>query len=142
MKKVISVILLLGCIGGALYASRAWTEHRPLDERVAQFNEEADRLIQGLQQYREFAGSYPNGNNIALAKALQGQGEKKIVILAVRKSSINDKGEIVDPWGTPLRFYFSDNEILIRSAGPNKVWQDSAVPLGDDLYRSTPKDNK
>ena len=48
--------------------------------------------------------------------------------------------EIVDPWGTPLMFYFSHNEVLIRSAGPNRIWEDSATPTADDLYRSTGKE--
>ena len=47
----------------------------------------------------------------------------------------NAKGEIVDPWGTPMQFYFSHNEVLIRSAGPNKVWEDNAISTADDLYR-------
>jgi hypothetical protein len=46
---------------------------------------------------------------------------------------------IVDPWGTPLQFYFSDTEVLIRSAGPSRVWEDTAVPFGDDLHRTAPK---
>jgi hypothetical protein len=52
---------------------------------------------------------------------------------------MNEKGEILDPWGTPVQFYFSSNEVMVRSAGPNKVWEDSAVPLADDLYRCAPK---
>ena len=61
--------------------------------------------------------------------------------LAVRRSDLNDKGEIVDPWGTPFQFYFSHNEVLIRSAGPNKVWEDSAV-ASDDLFRCASKDKQ
>jgi len=60
----------------------------------------------------------------------------------VRRSELNDKGEIVDPWGTPLQFYFSHNEVLIRSAGPNKVWEDSATANADDLYRCAGKEKK
>jgi hypothetical protein len=37
-------------------------------------------------------------------------------------------------------FYFSHNEVLIRSAGPNRVWEDSATATADDLYRSTGKE--
>ena len=96
-----------------------------IDPKILKFNTDADNLILGLQQYREFVGSYPTGNNVTIAKALLGRTEKKVLILAVRKSDMNDKGEILDPWGTPLRFYFSDNEVMIRSAGPNKVWEDS-----------------
>jgi hypothetical protein len=89
-------------------------------------------------------GSYPSGNNAAVTKTLlgQGQGEKKVLILAVRRSELNDKGEIVDPWGMPLQFYFSHNEVLIRSAGPNKVFEDSAIAGADDLYRCAGKDVK
>ena len=70
------------------------------------------------------------GNNIQITKALLGQTDKKVLILAVRHANINDKGEILDPWRTPLQFYFSANEVLIRSAGPMavssmlvKLWQ-------------------
>ena len=137
MKKVLAVVIIVLGVGGVLWVARAWTPWRA-DSKILKFNAEADNLILGLQQYREFVGSYPTGNNLTIAKALLGRGEKKVLILAVRKSDINDKGEILDSWGTPLRFYFSDNEVMIRSAGPNKVWEDSNVPTADDLYRTAP----
>jgi len=140
MKNVIAVALIvLGVlgVGGVLWVAQGWTPRR-VDEKVVKFNSDADNLILGIQQYREFVGTYPTGNNAAIAKALLGRTEKKVLILAVRKSDMNDKGEILDPWGTPLRFYFAENEVMIRSAGPNKVWEDSAIPTADDLYRSAP----
>jgi len=138
MKKTLVVIVLLVVVSGVLWVAKGWTIHR-LDPKVARFNEDSENLILGIQQYKEFVGSYPEGNNIHIAKALLGQTDKKVLILAVRRSDLNDKGEILDPWGTPLQFYFSQNEVLIRSAGPNKLWEDSAVPFADDLYRSSPK---
>ena len=139
MKKVILIILIVTGVGGVLWMAKAWTLHR-LDEKVAKFNADADTLIMGIQQYKEFVGSYPAGNNIAIAKALLGQTEKKVLILAVRRADLNDKGEILDPWGTPLQFYFSYNEVMIRSAGPNKIFEDSSVLLADDLYRCALKE--
>jgi hypothetical protein len=68
-----------------------------------------------------------------------GQSQKKVLILSVRRADMNDKGEMLDPWGSPLQFYFSDNEVLIRSAGPNKAWQDDALE-SDDLYRCAGKE--
>ena len=137
MKRALAIILIVLGIGGVLWVAGAWTLHR-IDPKILKFNMDADNLILGLQQYREFVGSYPTGNNVTIAKALLGRSEKKVLILAVRKSDMNDKGEILDPWGTPLRFYFSDNEVMIRSAGPNKVWEDSNVQTADDLYRTAP----
>jgi hypothetical protein len=79
---------------------------------------------------------------VQITKALLGQSEKKVLILAVRRADLNDKGEMLDPWGTPLQFYFSHNEVMIRSAGPNKAWQDSASPDADDLYRCAGKEKQ
>jgi hypothetical protein len=141
MKKVITFLLIMVGVAGVLWVAKGWTPRR-LDPKAAKFNADAENLILGLQQYREFTGSYPTGNNIAIAKALLGQTEKKVLILAVRRAEMNDKGEILDPWGTPLQFYFSSNEVLIRSAGPNKAWEDSAVSSADDLYRCAGIDRK
>jgi hypothetical protein len=135
MKKALTILLILAGVGGVMWMSKGWTvKHQ--DDKVTKFNTDADTLIGGIQQYKEFVGSYPTGNNVAITKALLGRSDKKVLILSIRKADINDKGEIVDPWGTPLQFYFSFNEVLIRSAGPNKVFEDSLVPTADDLYRS------
>lgn len=139
MKKALTLVLIVLFTGCAIWAAKGWSFKR-LDSKVAKFNLDADNLIQGIQQYKEFVGTYPSGDNISIAKALLGQTDKRVLILAVRKSDLNNKGEILDPWGTPLQFYFSHNEVMIRSAGPNKVWQDSAVQFADDLYRCAPKD--
>ena len=136
MKRIIAIIAVVLAVAGVLWVAKAWTPR--VDQKLLKFHTDADNLILGLQQYREFIGSYPSGNNITVAKALLGRTDKKVLILAVRnKSDINDKGEIMDPWRTPFRFYFAENEVMIRSAGPNKVWEDSDVPTADDLYRST-----
>ena len=137
MKKALAIVIIILGVTSVLCVAKAWTPRR-VDPKILKFNVDADNLILGLQQYREFVGSYPSGNNVTIAKALLGRSEKKVLILAVRKSDMNDKGEILDPWGTPVRFYFSDNEVMIRSAGPNKAWEDSNVATADDLYRTAP----
>ena len=141
MKRFLTVVLIAIGVCGVLWVAKGWTLRRA-DAKVGKFNADCDNLILGLQQYKEFVGTYPSGNNAAITKALLGQTEKKVLILAVRRSDLNDKGEIVDPWGTPYQFYFSHNEVLIRSAGPNKVWEDSAFPSTDDLYRCASKDKQ
>src|SRR5579859_6182968 len=144
MKRLITIALIvLGVlgVGGVLWVAKGWTLKRA-DEKVGKFNADCDNLILGIQQYKEFVGVYPTGNNAAITKALLGQTEKKVLILAVRRSDVNDKGEIVDPWGTPLQFYFSHNEVLIRSAGPNKAFEDSAIATSDDLFRCAGKDKQ
>src|SRR3974390_3411002 len=106
MKKALTAVLILVGVAGVFWVAKGWTLKRP-DEKIAKFNSDCDNLILGIQQYREFVGPYPTGNNAAITKALLGRTEKKVLILTVRRSDINDKGEIVDPWGTPYQFYFS-----------------------------------
>ena len=134
MKRILTIALVVIGVSGVLWMAKGWTLRKG-DDKIAKFNADCDNLILGIQQYREFVGSYPGGNNAAIAKALLGQTEKKVLILAVRRSDMNDKGEMLDPWRTPLQFYFSHNEVMIRSAGPNKVLEGSATRSADELYR-------
>jgi len=139
MKRILTFALIMVGVAGVLWVAKGWTLKRT-DEKVAKFNSDCDNLIMGIQQYREFVGTYPMGNNAAIVRSLLGQTDKKVLILAVRRTDLNDKGEIVDPWRTPLQFYFSHNEVLIRSAGPNKAWEDDAVGTADDLFRCAGKE--
>jgi hypothetical protein len=135
MKKILIGVGVLTIAIGVIWAARAWTTFR-VNARTAQFNEDVENLFAGLQKYKERVGSYPVGGNANVAKALQGQNSKNVIILVGRKTELNEKGEYVDPWGTPLRIYFSDNGVLIRSAGQNRRFDDSTVMEADDFIRS------
>jgi hypothetical protein len=135
MKRVILIVALISILAGAGWAVESWTVWRT-SQKTAQFNEDVDNLFYALQQYKERVGSYPVGGNADVAKALLGQNPKNLIILVGRKQDLNTKGEFVDPWGTPLRIYFSGEGILVRSAGPNKRFDDSTVLNPDDYYRS------
>ena len=135
MMKVFAALIGLLLITFGSAAVWSYTK-RVTDKNIAKFNDDAENLLMGLQQYKEFVGSYPSGNSADISKALFGQTEKKVLILAVRRSDLNSKGEILDPWGTPCQFYFSQNAILIRSAGSNKAFEDSKTFPSDDLFRT------
>jgi len=136
MNKIILPILAIAVLAGAGWMAKPYLSQRT-DPKVAKFNQDAESLIIGLQQYKEFTGAYPTGTLADICKSLTGQSDKKVLILVTRQSELNTKGEMVDPWGTPLQIYFNQNTILIRSAGPNKVSEDSKNPRADDLYRSS-----
>lgn len=135
MKKIMIAIGVVTVAFGVVWAARAWSTLRA-NARTAKFNEDVENLFVGLQKYKERVGAYPVGSNADVAKALQGQNSKNVIILVGRKTELNEKGEYVDPWGTPLRIYFSDNGVLIRSAGPNRRFDDSTVMEADDFIRS------
>jgi len=138
MKNIIIIVVVIAVVGGAAWLVKDRIKMRT-DPKVADFNVQCDKLIQGLQQYREFFKRYPSGTTAEISKALSGQTDEKVMIMATRDSQKNDKGEIVDPWGTPIQFFFSHNAVLTRSAGPNKSFEDSRSATCDDLYRTETK---
>jgi hypothetical protein len=135
MKKILIGIGVITVACCALWAAATW-KTITANARTAKFNEVIETLFTSLQNYKENIGSYPVGGNAQIAKALQGENPKKIIVLVGRKTELNEKGEYLDPWGTPLRFYFSDGGVLIRSAGPNRRFDDSTVLEADDFIRS------
>ena len=135
MRKFIVVVGIVTLLAGGGYLVREWTNMR-IQARTTKLNEDVENLFSALQKYKEHVGSYPKGGNSEVANALKGQNSKNVIILVGRKNDLNEKGEFVDPWGTALRIYFSDNGILVRSAGPNRRFDDSTTIECDDYFRS------
>ncbi len=135
IKKIMIGIGVLTIAVGVVWAGRAWSTLR-VNARTSRFNEDVENLFVGLQKYKEHVGSYPTGGNAEVAKALAGSNPRNVIVLVGRKTPMNEKGEFIDPWGTPLRIYFSDNGVLIRSAGPNRRFDDSSIMEADDYFRS------
>jgi len=135
MKKF---IIVAGVV--ALLAAAGWLVHSfntfRVNARTARLTQDIESLFDGLQKYKEHVGAYPAGSNSEIAKALQGQNPKKVIILVGRKLEQNGKGEFIDVYGTPYRFYFSDNSVLIRSAGRNRRFEESTSMDFDDYIRS------
>ena len=135
MKRVFTIIGLI-----SLLACAAWAytkiQSRDLTGRTDQFNADVDDIFYSLQRYKDVVGSYPVGNNAEVVKALMGNNPKNMIIIVGRKKNVNSKGELVDPWGTPYRIYFAGEGIFIRSAGPNKRFDDTVVPNSDEFKHS------
>src|SRR5882762_1703404 len=132
MRRIVLVIGLITILVVAGWIVRAWTSFQ-VTARTQGLNDDVVTLFEALQKYKENVGSYPSGSNAEIARALKGKNSKNIIILVGRKTDLNEKGEFVDPWKTPLRIYFSDNGILVRSAGPNRRFDDSTAMDCDDF---------
>ena len=139
MKKALLLIGLVTVMVCGGWAYTSWSNYFAAcrtESKTAEYNADLGDLFTALQKYKEVVGSYPVGNNLEVAKALLGDNPKGLIIIVGHKQNVNAKGEFIDPWGTPLRIYFSGDGILIRSAGPNKRFDDSTVQNSDDYYRS------
>ena len=80
-----------------------------------------------VTQYGSMFKGNPVGTNPEITASLNGNNPKQVKFISLESGlQINEKGEMVDPWGTPFFFHqLSARDMEIRSAGPDKVmWTD------------------
>lgn len=87
---------------------------------------EIDKVGLMLRDYRTIAGENPVGTNAEIMGAVMGGNEKHATLGPPEGMKLNDKGELIDRWGTPYFFHqLSRDHMEIRSAGPDRVmWTD------------------
>jgi len=82
-----------------------------------------------IGNYRAAFGENPVGTNPEITAALTGKNSKQINFVAGSGLRVNEKGEMVDAYGTPFFFHqISGHEMEIHSAG-----QDRVMWTSDDL---------
>jgi hypothetical protein len=108
---------------------------RPIIDKARRIDTETAQIRVALETYEATFGGPPAGDSSAVFRALRGDNLRKIVFLQCRAESVSPDGGMLDPWGTPYKVYFSGKEPLIRSAGPNKQFDDSGRKQSDDHIR-------
>jgi hypothetical protein len=84
-----------------------------------------DNMRVAIHNYYDAFGENPVGDNAEITAALSGKNLKQVNFLrdddGLRK---NDKGELLDAWGTPFFFHQVSGKVMeIRSAGEDrKMW--------------------
>ena len=80
-----------------------------------------DRKHSGCDQIlRARFGESPATDAIAISLSIRGKDHRKSIFLDCPAHKVSPGGELLDPWGTAYKFYGSGDEIVIRSAGPNR----------------------
>jgi hypothetical protein len=76
-----------------------------------------------LAYYTEYA-EYPVApDNATLIKKLSQANPRRIPFLTFRASEENSRGELLDPWGTPVRMPVgADGGLRMTSAGPDRIF--------------------
>jgi len=82
-----------------------------------------DNLRHTIRDYASMFGGNPVGLNSEITAQLSGKNPKQANFIRPDAGMrINDRGELVDPWGTPYFFHqLSGTEMEIHSAGPDKI---------------------
>lgn len=126
----VSFAVFAVCVGSLLSSHRGVIIHkaRPIDLEMA-------AIYGALKSYEAAFDAFPVGDGSAIFRALRGQNPKRAVFLDWASGSVSRDGSSLDPWGTPYKVYFSSNEAIVRSAGPNKTFDASSQKQFDDLIR-------
>jgi len=95
------------------------------EERVPAIRQEITSLVVAMQQFRETYGAYPIGSNADITGQLMGSNPKKIVFYEPSGKYIGPSGEVLDPWGTPVRIEIIGGQVEVRSAGPDRIVGDA-----------------
>lgn len=83
---------------------------------------ELDKVNLMLRDYRTLTGGNPVGSNADIMAATMGDNPKHAKLGPPEGLQLNDKGELLDRWGTPYFFHqLSRSHMEIRSAGPDKI---------------------
>lgn len=85
----------------------------------------AHAVSMALLEYREKSGHFPEGGSGQIMAELRAGG-----FLEPALETLNDRGELLDPWGTPFRISLDreNQHPVIESAGPNLTF-DKGLPM-------------
>ena len=114
---VTSGILVLAAGPVRLFMSGGYTPaSQPTKQMI--FQMEADMLEGVISDYHKTYGALPPVENAKLINALLGNNPTRRKFLYLYSVTLNDKKEVVDPWGNPLRFKQVDNTIKVIEPTP------------------------
>lgn len=90
-----------------------------------------------INQYRRIFGENPlAGENREIVSALTGKNPHNLAFIDPSHPAINERGELIDRWGTPFSFHAvsSKEPVEIASAGP-----DGLIGSNDDVRIDEPR---
>ena len=88
------------------------------------------KLELAFANYNVKYNQYPEGTNKDIAKALMGENKDKNSFLNLN-TPLSESGEFVDAWDMPIKIIFNENNIIFKSSGKNKIFDDEDDIQGD-----------
>lgn len=92
-------------------------------DAIAAARIEVDQVSLMMRDYRTLMDGNPVGTNAEIMQALMGGNPKGARLGPPEGQKMNDRGELVDRWGTAYFFHqMSATHMEIHSAGPDRVF--------------------
>ena len=83
---------------------------------------EAEKVARMVTDYHTLMGENPVGTNAEIMKEIMGANPHQATLGPPEGQTLNDKGELIDQWGTPFFFHQMSRDVMeIHSAGPDKI---------------------
>ena len=83
---------------------------------------EVGKVRRMIVDFHTLLGENPVGTNAEIMRALMGGNSHQATLGPPDGQSLNDRGELVDPWGTPYFFHqLSRDRMEVRSAGADRI---------------------
>ncbi len=131
-----NLLTILACVILGILILPAILQH-PAKDNAREEAVKADtmRLLEAFTDYYEEFGAYPDGDAAAMIRALSGENPARREFFQYPPDSINTKGELLDPWGTPYRITPSPGAEPpeIHSAGKNHLFETATAMHADDF---------
>ena len=90
---------------------------------------ELGKVHRMIVDYHTLMGANPVGTNAEIMQALMGGNPHQATLGPPEGQGLNQRGELIDPWGTPYFFHQLSGDVMeIHSAGPDKI-----MGTADDL---------
>lgn len=102
------------------------------EERVMQVDLRASALFMAIKLYRKDFNKNPSGSSKNISATLMGENSLNKMYIDGYDWT-DERGELIDPWGSPYSFVFEKDLIVVKSYGPNKSANDE-----DDIIYMRP----
>ena len=101
--------------------ANAFTPEQRGETVHAEAKQDIERVQGMLRDFRTVFGENPVGTNAEIMAALNGGNPKQARLGPAEGQGLNEKGELVDQWGTPYFFHQMDGHHMeIHSAGADR----------------------
>jgi hypothetical protein len=86
---------------------------------ILQTRAETRVLAYNLQQYREEIGTLPPTDNKRVVDSLCGENPKHNAYCERSDFRLNERGEVIDPFGSPYIFSYLEGKVKVTSSAVN-----------------------
>ena len=138
MKKpsigfIVSMLLIGALCVGFVYLGAGSSADNFFHTRRGREHLALTAIATAVRSYQEEFLSEPPIPAEAFFATLRGRNPKEITFLSSPRIPDSESGIRCDTWNSPYQVFFGEQGWLIRSAGPNRVFDDLANKDSDDI---------